>query len=152
MNIEAIDHFTIRTNRPDETTAFFSQVVGLVEGPRPAFRFPGKWLYANGHPILHIVVARSESDDRMEAYLGRRERLEGSGCLDHISLRGRKLAEMQQHLTKLGQHFRERIIPGIGEHQLFIEDPNGVTIEMIFPYSPDDDVLGEAIPTLEVDS
>lgn len=29
--------------------------------------------------------------------------------------------------------FQERIVPEIGEHQLFLEDPNGIKVEMIFP-------------------
>lgn len=55
---------------------------------------------------------------------------------------------MQDHLIAIGESFRERIIPEIFEHQLFLEDPNGVTIELIFPFSPEDRVIGEAMPEM----
>lgn len=151
MNIQGLNHFTIRTHRVRETTDFFANVIGLTVGPRPAFRFPGEWMYAGEFPILHIV-SRTGNNLHMEAYLGQRNQLEGSGCVDHISLQGKNLAAMQDHLIQLDLPFRERIIPEILEHQLFVEDPNGVTIEMIFPYSPTDRVMGEPMPRLEIDS
>ncbi len=55
---------------------------------------------------------------------------------------------MQHKLLELELHFRERQVPEILEHQLFLEDPNGITVEMIFPFSPDNKVLGEAMPKL----
>jgi hypothetical protein len=41
-------------------------------------------------------------------------------------------------------------VPEINEHQLFLQDPNGVTIELIFPCSPDDHIVGEPMPQLEI--
>ena len=145
MIIHRLDHFTIRTKQWDVTAEFFIQVIGLTRGPRPAFQFPGHWLYANGQPILHIV---SITEDRtgLEAYLGARTVHHGSGSIDHVSLRCDGLAEMQAHLVSLGIRFHERVIPEIGEHQLFLEDPNGITVEMIFPYSPLDRIVGQAMP------
>jgi hypothetical protein len=29
--------------------------------------------------------------------------------------------------------YRERTVPGLGLHQLFIEDPSGITIELNYP-------------------
>jgi len=34
-----------------------------------------------------------------------------------------------------GTLFRERTVPDLGLHQLFIDDPNGVTIELNYPAS-----------------
>ena len=145
MIIHRLDHFTIRTKQWDVTAEFYIQVIGLTRGPRPPFLFPGHWLYANGQPILHIVSI-SEDSTKLEAYLGARTVRHGSGSIDHVSLRCDCLAEMQAHLVSLGIRFHERVIPQIGEHQLFIEDPNGITVEMIFPYSPQDRIVGQAMP------
>ncbi len=149
MNIQLLDHFTIRTEHWDETAAFFTEVVGLQAGPRPAFRFPGYWLYASGKPILHIV-SMTPLRAELEAYLGAKPAQRGSGAIDHVSLRCEGLAEMQEHLVRLDVSFRERVIPEVGEHQLFLEDPNGITVEMIFPYSATDRIVGQAMPALEV--
>lgn len=148
-NLLGLDHFTLRTSRLEQTVEFFTRVIGLSDGPRPAFRFPGRWLYVGAHPVLHLVAVTAD-DRQLHAYLGEQEGADGSGCVDHISLRGTHLAETQQHLLSLGQTFRERIVPQIGEHQLFLEDPNGVTIELIFPYRPENAVLGEAMPRPDI--
>lgn len=39
-NLLGLDHFTLRTSRLEETVEFFTWVIGLSDGPRPAFRFP----------------------------------------------------------------------------------------------------------------
>ncbi|WP_019645162.1 VOC family protein [Novispirillum itersonii] len=147
MTVLALDHFTIRTARVAETVTFFRDVVRLEAGWRPGFRFPGEWLYAAGKPLLHIV-SLSDDDTELHAYLGEKGGCDGGGCIDHVSLRCQSLSDMQQHLLAVGQAFRERLVPEAGEHQLFLEDPNGVTIEMIFPFSADNAVVGAEMDRL----
>ncbi|MEN7429401.1 VOC family protein [Chromobacterium sp. TRC.1.1.SA] len=149
MNIQGIDHFTIRAANLEISAAFYQRVLGLSDGPRPAFRFAGKWLYAGGHPVLHLVAAAADGAE-LEAYLGGRAAISGSGRLDHIALRGQNLMDMQMRLLSLGQDFHERVVPEQGEHQLFIDDPDGVRIELIFPYSPDNQMAGEQLPRLDI--
>ena len=45
MAVERLDHYTIRTADLDATRCFYTEVLGLSVGPRPAFTFPGLWLY-----------------------------------------------------------------------------------------------------------
>ena len=149
MQIQRLDHFTIRTEHWEQTARFFAQVIGLLPGPRPAFRFPGHWMYASGQPVLHIVSV-THDNAALEAYLGSKTIQPGSGAIDHVSLRAEGLHDMQQHLLACQVAFRERVIPAIGEHQLFLEDPNGITVELIFPYSADNRIVGQAMPELEV--
>ena len=146
MNIQGLDHYTLRSNKLQQTRDFYCRVVGLSEGYRPAFAFPGHWLYAADKPVLHLVAA--EQDPALEAYLGQRRSTNGSGVVDHLAFRGADLSAMPHKLLALELHFRERQVPEILEHQLFLEDPNGITVEMIFPFSPDNKVLGEAMPKL----
>ncbi|MGR6501948.1 VOC family protein [Shewanella sp. Koi 1] len=147
MNIVGLDHFTIRTPKLAETVAFFQDVLGLTLGWRPRFGFPGHWLYAADKPVLHLVEVGSRA---LDAYLGESLVQFGSGRVDHLSFRGTDLAQMQQHLCQLKYPFRERIVPEIFEHQLFIEDPNGITVEMIFLYSRDNAVVGIAMERLAI--
>ena len=149
MNIQGIDHFTIRAANLETSAAFYQRVLGLSDGPRPAFRFAGKWLYAGGRPVLHLVAAVADGAE-LEAYLGGHAAISGSGRLDHIALRGQNLMDMQMRLLSLGQDFLERVVPELGEHQLFIDDPDGVRIELIFPYSPDNQMAGEQLPRLDI--
>ena len=55
MPILGMDHFTILTTNAAETVAFYEDILGLTPGPRPAFSFPGAWLYSDGKAMLHVV-------------------------------------------------------------------------------------------------
>ena len=39
---------------------------------------------------------------------------------------------MRRHFTASGVAFRERGVPGLALHQIFLTDPNGITIELNF--------------------
>ena len=41
-------------------------------------------------------------------------------------------------------------MPEIGEHQLFLEDPNGIKVEMIFPYAKDNAIVGIVMDRLTI--
>ena len=53
--------------------------------------------------------------------------------MDHIALFATGLAGMLRHLRDLSVPCRERTVPQIGLHQLFLDDPNGVVIELNYP-------------------
>ena len=40
---------------------------------------------------------------------------------------------MRAKLTAGGHKFFERTVPNLDLHQIFVDDPNGVTIELNFP-------------------
>ncbi|EGA68397.1 hypothetical protein VISI1226_08959 [Vibrio sinaloensis DSM 21326] len=136
MPIQAIDHFTLRVSDTERSINFYQEVVGLHLGERPAFNFPGYWLYASGQPILHLVAqTQSAADENLQRYLGQREQASGSGVVDHISLRGSDYQAMKQRLIEVeGGEFQQRLVPELKQRQLFFVDPDGVTIEIIFPY------------------
>ena len=60
MGIERLDHVNVVTTRLDEMVTWYQTVLGLTLGPRPNFPFPGAWLYAGDHPVVHLV----ESDQK----------------------------------------------------------------------------------------
>ena len=77
MRINRIDHFNIRTRDLDRLCEFYTQVIGLEIGDRPPFDSPGVWLYAGGHPILHVGIAK-DGDQHGKA--------DNTLPLDHIAL------------------------------------------------------------------
>ena len=131
MTIQHLDHFTLRTAKVEETVAFFRDAIGLEEGWRPAFPFPGSWLYSAGRPLLHIANLESRGAE-LDAYLGTRAVAAGSGALDHVAFRCSDLQSHRQRLLALGLRFSERVVPDLLEHQVFVEDPNGIKVELIF--------------------
>lgn len=136
----SLNHFSIRTVDINATADFFNQVVGLSEGPRPPFPFPGKWLYAGdtsdyGNAVVHLIGIDLNDPAGLKGYLGDRDlsSLKGSGAVDHVAFFITGLEEKISLLNRLNVPFRERSVPLLKLHQLFIDDPNGVVIELNYP-------------------
>ena len=66
MGVAAIDHYTVLTNDLEATKRFYCDFLGLKDGPRPPFTFPGAWLYAAGKIELELVPQGTLSE-RMRA-------------------------------------------------------------------------------------
>lgn len=121
MGLERMDHYTVRTTQLERTRDFYVDVLGLVDGDRPAFTFPGNWLYLGEFPVIHLIGLDPDTESP-----------EGSGAVDHIAFRAADLAGMHARLADLGVDFRDRQVPGQGLKQVFVEDPNGIVIELNF--------------------
>ncbi len=136
----SLNHYSIRTTELEATRIFYERVLGLVVGPRPDFPFPGLWMY-RGDPtqvanaVVHIIGMDANDPKGLKDYLGERDAstLRGSGAIDHVAFFADGLADMLSHLRALGIPPRERTVPAIGLHQLFLDDPNGVVVELNYP-------------------
>jgi catechol 2,3-dioxygenase-like lactoylglutathione lyase family enzyme len=136
----ALNHFSIRTMDLDATRTFYERVLGLTDGPRPDFPFPGHWMYRGDHgdianAVVHLIGMDRNDPEGLKQYLGDRDvsSLRGSGAVDHIAFFATGLAKMLDDLKALGVPARERTVPNIGLHQVFLDDPNGVVIELNYP-------------------
>lgn len=136
----ALNHFSIRTLDLDATRTFYERVLGLTDGPRPNFPFPGHWMYRGDHAdyanaVVHLIGMDRNDPEGLKRYLGDRDvsSLHGSGAVDHVAFFATGLAQMLDRLKALGVPSRERTVPNIGLHQVFLDDPNGVVIELNYP-------------------
>jgi catechol 2,3-dioxygenase-like lactoylglutathione lyase family enzyme len=136
----SLNHFSIRTPDLEGTRHFYETVLGLTVGPRPPFAFPGLWMYAGDHQdyanaVVHIIGIDRTNPDGLTDYLGQRDSAvqKGTGVVDHVAFFSDGLAKVRQHLRDLGTVHRERSVPLLGLHQIFIDDPNGVVVELNFP-------------------
>ncbi len=118
MSLRGLDHINIGTPRLEETTAFFRDVLGLTEGWRPDFPFPGAWLYAGDTAVVHLVGLAE----------GRRPSSEAA--LDHFAFRINDYDDTVRRLDAAGLTWRAVEIPGTSIRQIFLRDPNGVNIEL----------------------
>ena len=135
-----LNHYSIRTTDIDASRDFYAQVLGLTVGPRPEFPFPGAWMYRGNHAdmnnaVVHIIGIDSQKTQGLQDYLGGREEgeLQGTGAIDHIAFTADNLGSMLAHLNAHGVPYRERTVPGIGLHQVFLHDPQGVMVELNYP-------------------
>ena len=135
-----LNHYSIRTTDLGVTRRFYETLLGLTVGPRPDFPFPGLWMYRGDHAdvanaVVHIIGIDRDDPEGLKKYLGDRDvaSLTGSGALDHVAFFADGLAAMLAHLKFHGITPRERTVPSIGLHQLFLDDPNGVVVELNYP-------------------
>ncbi len=132
-----LDHYNIRTRHLDETIRFYRDVVGLKEGFRPSTR-PGAWMYDRSDtPVVHITGAEAgdaASQAALDAFLGAKDlaTLHGGGAIDHVAFDSTAFEAFRARLQSLGVNYKEREVPQLSLKQLFIEDPNGITVEMNF--------------------
>ena len=61
--------------------------------------------------------------------------LSGTGTVDHMAFAATGVNEMRDRLKKHDIAYRERTVPSLNLHQIFFEDPSGVTIELNYPGS-----------------
>ncbi len=138
----SLNHFSIRTLDLAACQRFYVEVLGLQVGPRPPFPFPGLWLYAGptdnyANAVVHIIGIDRNDPEGLKQYLGDRAEtsLHGTGAVDHVAFFATGLAETLARLTALGVASRERTVPVLDLHQVFVDDPNGVVVELNFPAS-----------------
>ena len=134
MGLTRLDHYSIRTDDLETTRDFYVDALGLVDGARPPFPFPGFWLYCGDRPVVHLIGLDPEGAQGLSDYMGedRKQALKGGGAVDHVAFNGDDLDGMRRRLDGLGIAYRERDVPDMDLHQVFVQDPNGFTIEINF--------------------
>ena len=133
MPLTRLEHLLVLTDDIDGTRDFYCGALGLEVGDRPPLEFPGYWLYVEGVPCIHVAdrAAFAEHSER----LGMRASPEadGTGAVDHVAFNGGDYEEVVSRLERSGVERAENTIPGAGIRQVFVEDPNGVKIEINVP-------------------
>jgi catechol 2,3-dioxygenase-like lactoylglutathione lyase family enzyme len=138
-----LDHCNIRTFDLDATVAFYTDVLDLKDGDFPGTRAMGAWLYdASDRPVLHIIAIDPQNPeaalDRVRDRLGKLagnlelSSLNGGGAIDHIAFECDDYDAMRAKLTTRGLTFTSSDVPSINLRQLFVNDPNGITLELNF--------------------
>lgn len=114
MKPAGIHHVSICVSDADAGLAFYRDVLGLTQLPRPDLG-PGHWLDAGGQQV-HLM----QSDDPRPAS-------------DHFAIRVENLDEAVEDLRAQDVKVHtSTYIPGAG-HQAFIRDPFGNFIELNQP-------------------
>lgn len=134
MSVSGLDHYAIRTLKLSATRDFYVGALGMEDGERPDFPFPGHWLYLGGQALVHLIGIDPDDTSGLERHLREidRETLVGSGAVDHLAFRGSGAGEQMARLKARGIAYRENRVPGMDLFQIFIEDPNDITVELNF--------------------
>jgi catechol 2,3-dioxygenase-like lactoylglutathione lyase family enzyme len=140
MRIGKIEHYNIRTEKLADTVRFYTEVLGFTNGKRPGNPKPntGAWLYNDeGVPVVHVTAIDRNDPERLKwvnEYLGHRDldSLNGSGSIDHVAFSGVGYDEVLARCRTLNVAARERLVEALSLRQLFVTDPNGISIELNF--------------------
>ncbi|QIE26539.1 Glyoxalase/Bleomycin resistance protein/Dioxygenase superfamily protein (plasmid) [Caballeronia sp. SBC1] len=138
MPVTKLAHYSIRTHDLEKSCRFYERVLGFKQGYRPPFDFSGAWLYKGDDEhdfgTVHIIGVDPNNPDGLTAYLGDKALpAAGTGTIDHIAFLATGVEQMWKTLQSENITWRDRTVPSLGLHQVFIEDPSGVTIELNFP-------------------
>ncbi len=131
MTVGHLEHVLVLADDIDATRDFYCSVVGLSVGKRPALAFPGYWLYANGSDgaCLHIAERASYAAHAAGLGLAVPERDPGVGPVDHVAFSAGDWDGLMARLARFAVPAVTNRVPG-GPRQVFIEDPNGVRVEI----------------------
>jgi catechol 2,3-dioxygenase-like lactoylglutathione lyase family enzyme len=139
MPIGKLAHYSVRTTDLSASLKFYTEVLGFKVGFRPPFNFPGVWLYLGDdestYGVVHLIGIDPNDSSGLVTYLGDKAAndLVGSASIDHLAFLASDLPDMYQRLKNAAIEYRERTIPSLGLHQVFLEDPSKVTIELNYP-------------------
>ncbi len=116
---QRLDHYNIETSQPEPTVAFYVGVLGFedLSKLRPDVGRPGTWFGIDGHPSIHVNFVD-------HGVVG------PTGAIDHVAFEGRGYRAMRSRLDQLGVPYRAVESPHLALHQLYVNDPNGIQIEI----------------------
>lgn len=122
MRIERLDHVNIVTNALPDMVAWYEEVLGLSPGARPDFPFPGAWMYAGDHAVVHLVGREGPPSVGSEVKLK----------LEHFALSATGLTAFEERLTSRQIQYDRTEVPGTRLIQIHLADPDGNHIHIDF--------------------
>lgn len=133
MPLTDLNHFLVVAKDIEASRRFYVDALGMREGHRPWAPFPGYWLAIGAHICVHLACA--DNDEQLLTYFDRKPGSSptGSGAVDHIAFFASGIVEFEERFTRLSIPMRRRSLPQSGLEQIFIYDPDGVSIELNFP-------------------
>jgi catechol 2,3-dioxygenase-like lactoylglutathione lyase family enzyme len=132
MPVTDINHYFVRANDLERTKDFYCRVLGFEVMPRPTFPFDGYWLGVNGKIQVHMGQAGIPNAELY--YLGttKESSTDNSGVVDHIAFVATEPKAFVERFREMGIEYKPRSLPEFDLYQIFVKDPDGLTIELNF--------------------
>jgi len=132
MPLTALNHYLIVSRNLERSRRFYSLVLGLKLARRPDFGFPGYWLRIGRDICVHLA---SQKPNRIrDTFLLKKHPrgTNGSGSVDHIAFLARDPEAVRRRIQQHGVRMHYRSFPDARLFQIFLKDPDDVTIELNF--------------------
>jgi catechol 2,3-dioxygenase-like lactoylglutathione lyase family enzyme len=141
MVVRRLEHYNIRTTRFAETVKFYDDALDMKAQRPPMAKegSPATWLYDHGGvPAVHLIPVDpadpTGSYARVSTFRGADPdaAFHGSGAIDHIAFECEDYDDIKSRLEGMEVAFVENAFPNFNLRQIFVKDPNGVTLELNF--------------------
>lgn len=129
MAVKGLDHVNIVTRDLDATADFYAGLLGLRRGETPAaaMGLKGAWMLDEaGQAIIHL-----QGFDPARHAAGRDEST-GTGWIDHVALACEGFEDIKRRCEDMELPFRVNDRQFANLRQVFVQDPNNVTLELNF--------------------
>ena len=137
MPLTGLNHYLVVSKNLERSKKFYQEVLGMQLAERPDFGFPGYWLKLGEDICVHL--ASQDPNQIRDTFLLKKhpKGTTGSGSVDHIAFLAQDPYGVRGRIekNKVEMHFRS--FPDAKLFQIFLKDPDDVTIELNF--------LGEVI-------
>lgn len=132
MPITELNHYFVRANDLEKTKEFYCRVLGFEVMPRPPFPFKGYWLGVNGKIQIHMGPHGIDNSELYYIGTPKNPATDHAGVVDHIAFLAENPVEIRKRLEDMKVEHRARTLPDFDLYQLFLKDPDGLTIELNF--------------------
>ncbi len=132
MPLTDLNHFLLRANDLEKTKQFYCDVLSLKEMPRPNFPFPGYWLGREDNIWIHMGPHGIPNSEIYYKGTPPHAALDNTGVIDHIAFGAKDPDEFRERFTRLKCDWWARALPESNLFQMFVRDPDGLTLELNF--------------------
>ena len=132
MPVDRLEHYLVVSDALERTRDFYCDILGLTEGARPELGFAGYWLYLGDTACLHLADRASFTDYKARVGTPVPQQTTDTGAIDHIAFNASGFEATIALLESRGLEYRRNDIAEIGLRQIFVQDPNAITLELNF--------------------
>lgn len=117
----AIHHAALNCREVPRAVAFYTDVLGFHEIPRPGFDFDGAWLDRAGCNVTLHLIHDPRNDPPREQINSR---------VHHLAFRVADIDATMEVLRRHEVRFIEKPLVDFGYRRVFLHDPDGNVIEL----------------------
>ena len=128
MQVNGVNHINLVTGDLDGTIAFYESLLEMKAQPIPVAPagFNGTWICdAQNNPIIHVQGYNPERHGELKTGL--------EGALDHVAFTCTGFDATKAKCEELGIEYRVNDRQFGDLRQVFVTDPNGISLELNYP-------------------
>ena len=132
MPVTQLEHYLVVSEVLEKTKDFYCDVLGMRVGDRPDLGFVGYWLYLGDVACLHLADRESYATYKARVGTPVPQQTVDTGAIDHIAFNAVGFAATIAQLEGRSLTYRQNDIRDFGLRQIFVQDPNAITLELNF--------------------